>query len=397
MRRSLSLLVLSFAVLLVTALCAAPALAAGSGRSDTLVLRGLGHGKAALVVFASSASSLTPTTEWTGALPIHAKLACGNFDGVAADEALVLVPRGRLGARLYLFSPGVTGYLRTTLWNTTRAGFSVASAKVVAADINGDGRDELVVLARQGSRGARLWCLAWDGTKLKRTTLWSTTHTPFAVSATSLAAGDLSGDGMADLLLFSQVRTAVSLRGFASSGTKLVPHWHWSGHLPAATKLACGVPSGSARFAAWLVGPTSAARATLYTLKASSRSFTVHRSWSGTLRLKGAQLAAVDLAGAGPVDLVVMAPRGHSGATLTTLLPAGDGYKIQVAWSKTSGFAASTARLACARHCPACCSPDYGALECRGLRPRLGRLRSEQPHLLGSGSSRSGRGQDHSG
>ena len=67
-RRSLSLLVLSFTVLLLTTVCAAPALAASTGRSDTVVLRNLGHGKAALVVFASSASSLTPTTEWSGAL-----------------------------------------------------------------------------------------------------------------------------------------------------------------------------------------------------------------------------------------------------------------------------------------------------------------------------------------
>ena len=274
----------------------------------------------------------------------------------------MLVPRGRLGARLYLFSPGVTGYLRTTLWNTTRAGFSVASSKVVAADINGDGRDELIALARQGSHGARLWCLAWNGTKLKRTTLWSTTHAPFAVASTSLAAGDLNGDGKADLLLFSQAGTRASLRGFLSSGTKLVPRWHWSGHKPASTRLACGVPSGSAHFAAWLVSPTSAARAALFTLKATSRSFTVHRSWSGALRLRGTQLAAVDLAGAGPVDLVVLGPRGTAGATVTALLPRGSGYAARVAWGAKSGFPASRAALTCAPSLPSVLAPDTVAL-----------------------------------
>ena len=340
------------ALLLATALYATPALAASSGRSDTLVLRDLGHGKAALARFSYAGTSLLPTTEWSGALPAGAKLAAGSFDGAAADEALVLAPRGRLGARLYLFSPGVTGYLRTTLWNTTTAGFSVASSKVVAADINGDGRDELVVLTRQGSHGVRLSCFAWNGTKLRRTTLWSTSHAPLAVTSTSLAAGDLNGDGKADLLLFSQIRTSASLRGFLSSGTKLALHWHWSGHEPAGTHLACGVPSGAAEFAAWLVSPTSAAKAALYTLKATSRSFTLHRSWSGALRLRGAQLAAVDLAGAGPVDLVAMAPRGRSGATLTTLTPKGSAYIAQVAWSAKTGFAASRAALACAPSLP---------------------------------------------
>ena len=344
-RRLLTLVVLGAALLVGAALCAAPALA-DSGRSDTLVLRNLGHGKAALVVFASSASSLTPTTVWSGALPTGARLAAGSFDGAAADEALVLAPRGRLGARLYLFSPGVTGYACTTVWNTTKAGFSVASSKVVAADINGDGRDELVVLVPSSARGARLLGFTVNGAKLSRTTPWSSGHAPFAIASAQLAAGDLTGSGKTDLLVFSQAKSSAGLWGFRQSGTKLALHGHWSGHLPANTKLACGVTSNASRFSAWLVSPTSSSKARLTTLRATSRGFAAHRAWSGSLRLSDAQLSGVDLAGAGPVDLVVLAPKGKTGATLRTLTPKGSGYSAQVAWSVASGYQA--ARLTCA-------------------------------------------------
>ena len=344
-RRLLTLVVLGAALLAAAALCAAPALA-DSGRSDTLVLRDLGHGEAALVRFSYVGTSLVPTTEWSGALHSGTRLAAGSFDGAAADEALVLAPRGRLGARLVLFSPAVVGYSSTTLWSTTRAGFAASSAKLVAADLGGSGRHELVLLVPSGAHGARLLGFSISGAKLSRTTLWSSGHAPFAIASAQLAAGDLTGSGKSDLLVFSQARTSAGLWGFRPSGTKLALHWHWSGHLPATTKLACGVTSGSARFAALLASPTSSGKARLTTLRATSHSFAARRAWSGSLRLSDAQLSAVDLAGAGPVDRVVFARKGKTGATLTILTPRSGGYSAQVAWSVASGYQA--ARLTCA-------------------------------------------------
>ena len=136
-------------------------------------------------------------------------------------------------------------------------------SKLVAADFSGSGATSLSCSCPPGAHGARLLGFSISGAKLSRTTLWSTTRAPFSVASTPLAAGDLTGAGKADLLLFSQLRTAASLRGFLSSGTKLAPHWHWAGHLPAGTQLACGVASGSAKFAAWLLSPTSASKAAL--------------------------------------------------------------------------------------------------------------------------------------
>ena len=344
-RRLLTLVVLGAALLVGAALCSAPALA-DSGRSDTLVLRDLGHGKAALMRLSYVGTSLVPTTEWSGALPSGARLAAGSFDGAAADEALILVPRGKAGARLVLFSPAVLGYSSTTLWSTTRAGFIASSAKLVAADLGGSRRDELVLLVPSGAHGARLLGFSISGTRLSRTTLWSSSHAPFAIASAQLAAGDLTGSGKSDLLVFSQARTSAGLWGFRPSGTKLALHWHWSGHLPATTKLACGVPSGSSRFSALLASPTSSGKARLTTLRATSHSFAARRAWSGSLRLSDAQLSAVDLAGAGPVDLVVFARKGKTGATLTILTPRSGGYSAQVAWSVASGYQA--ARLACA-------------------------------------------------
>ena len=93
-QRVLLCLVLGGACLLA-AICAAPALAATTGRSDTLVLHSLGHGKAALVRFTYAGTNLVPTTVWSGALASGSRLAAGSFDGAAADEALSFPPAAR--------------------------------------------------------------------------------------------------------------------------------------------------------------------------------------------------------------------------------------------------------------------------------------------------------------
>ena len=287
MRRMLLFFVpLAGMLLVLPGLCAAPALAASAGRSDTLVLHNLGHGKAALMRFTYDRAALVPTTEWSGALPAGAKLACGSFDGVAADEALVLAPLGRHGARLLLLSPATVGYGATTLWSTAKAGFSATAAKIVAADLTGSGSDELVVLGalRRPRRPP-------FGPCLERHEAHS--HHPVEHEARALQRGlrpacrrrshRLGQERPARLL----VRSRPSLPSGVSvpRGTKLALHWHWASSLPAATKLACGVASGASHFAAWLLSPTSAGRARLTTLTATDRGFSAHRAWSGALRL----------------------------------------------------------------------------------------------------------------
>ena len=390
MRRSLSLLVLSFAVLLVTALGAAPALAATTGRSDVLVLHNHGHGKADLVRFTSSGASLTPTTEWSGALPAGAKLAAGSFDGAAADEALVLAPRGAHGARLLLFSPATVGYSAITLWSTSKAGFSVAAAKLVAADFSGSGSTSLSCSCPPAPTGPASGLLHQRREAQVGAPCGARPARPSAWPRRSLAAGDLTGSGKADLLVFSQLRTAASLRGFLSSGTNLAQHWHWAGRLPAATKLTCGVASGSAKFAAWLLSPTSASRACLTALKATSRGFSAHRAWSGTLRLRGAQHRRRKFGGGRSRRSRRAGSQGHdrchthhTDAAGHWLHPPDRLERKEWLCSRPPGLRALDAQHALFY--------DHAAFKRRDRQPHLCRLRREQPDLLGCGPGRRGR------
>jgi len=214
--------------------------------SSTFLLHREAAGKGQLLQLTGTAAALTSRSVWRGALARGAQLACGSFTGGVA-EAAVLVPAGKLGARLELFRAQPNGsYAPLAVWHTAKAGFTVAAAHLVAADVSGDGRDELLVLVPRGKRGAEIISFSFSASAAREHVLWRTSKAPFALKSAQLAATDLSGDGRLDLALFSRIGSKGRLDGFISSGARLTLTLRWQGRAGAATHLAAGPVVGSA-------------------------------------------------------------------------------------------------------------------------------------------------------
>ena len=314
--------------------------------SSTFLLHREAAGKGQLLQLTGTAAALTSRSVWRGALARGAQLACGSFTGGVA-EAAVLVPAGKHGARLELFRAQPNGsYAPLAVWHTAKAGFTVAAAHLVAADVSGDGRDELLVLVPRGKRGAEIISFSFSASAAREHVLWRTSKAPFALKSAQLAATDLSGDGRLDLALFSRIGSKGRLDGFISSGARLTLTLRWQGRAGAATHLAAGPVVGSAKGAAFLLSRSSSSRATLRSLTASGHGFTASTAWSGALALRGTQLACAALGSDGSGDVLVLT--GSSRAVgLTALLPAASGFSVSRCW-RASGLAVASLRLSAA-------------------------------------------------
>ncbi len=93
-----------------------------------------------------------------------------------------------------------------------------AAARTVVEDVNRDGRSDVVLLRPFGAAGSQLVGLLSTGTSFARTTLW--TSTAFRTSASKIAAADLNGDGRGDLVvLYNAGAAGTRLYQFISTGT----------------------------------------------------------------------------------------------------------------------------------------------------------------------------------
>jgi alpha-tubulin suppressor-like RCC1 family protein len=345
MKRALSLCFITAVTVLLLLPGSASATVAPTSNS-TFLLHREAAGKGQVLQLTGTAAALTSRSVWQGALASSAQLACGSFTGGIA-EAAVLVPTGKHGARLELFRAQPNGsYAPLTVWHAVKAGFTVAATHLTAADVSGDGRDELLVLVPLGKRGAEILGFSFSASAAKEHVLWKAGKVPFALTGAQLAATDLSGDGKVDLALFSHRGRVGHLYGFLSAGARLTLTLRWQGRAAAATYLAAGPVAGSAKGAAFLLSRSSSSQAKLTSLTPSGHGFTASTAWSGSLALRGAQLACTALGSDGSGDVLVLTGSSRA-VTLTALLPTASGFSVSRCW-KASGVAVASLRFSAA-------------------------------------------------
>jgi len=178
----------------------------GDGKDDLAFLRTNGTGGAALWRFLSTGRSFTMSVTWQAfgydLGQIGDRVAAGDFDGdgVADLAAAYQYPDGTYRIHVWRSAASYSG---AGGWYSSGSAFSLASvgSRMAAGDCNGDGRDDVVLVASLGSSGAAIWRYLSSGSGFRAGLGWSSAA-GYALGnvAGRVALGDANADGLADLV-----------------------------------------------------------------------------------------------------------------------------------------------------------------------------------------------------
>jgi len=196
------------------------------------VLAGTGSGLAAAVPVWSGPLELNGTTVFTGDVDNSARA------DLVIQMDMTKQPSPGSGLRYAVVLAGAASVSAPVTW-LDLPDLAAAGAKTVIADVNRDGRADLVVDRALGSAGSQMVGLLSTGRAFTQKTLWTSTGS-FRWSASRLASADVDGDGRGDIVVLYNAGAAGSrLYRFLSTGSSLTsagstadPTLLWAGAAP---------------------------------------------------------------------------------------------------------------------------------------------------------------------
>ncbi|WP_203855301.1 RICIN domain-containing protein [Plantactinospora mayteni] len=177
------------------------------GDDDIAALQGLAGGQLKLWAYLSTGNGFAaPALSWdsgaTGAGVAGANLVAADVDGDGDDDVVDMHDMGNAQThmRIHHATAGVFGG-PVTRWDSGVGAFDARRARFVAGDVDGDAlrRAEVVALYDDGNATARLVTWKGDGTVWTPTTRWSSGVGGFDATRGTLAAGDFDADGRTDI------------------------------------------------------------------------------------------------------------------------------------------------------------------------------------------------------
>jgi V8-like Glu-specific endopeptidase len=199
----------------------------GDGRADTVAFTRGNTGD--VWVSLSTGTGFGPATQWHGDFGFLSELpAVGDVNGDGKDD-IVVFTRGSSGFVYVALSTGST-FKASEKWH----GFFAPNAELPAVgDVNGDGKDDIITFHRgpagDGQRGDVYVALS-TGVKFGDTPFAPLWHDFFAVDNEIPGVGDFDGDGMDDIVVFARgtggdVYVALS-KGAKFGDGPFAPLWH---------------------------------------------------------------------------------------------------------------------------------------------------------------------------
>ena len=349
---ALTALILAFVVLALPSAAAAETAQNAAGRYDGLVLRDLGGKQAALVQLVADAGVFTPVELWRskkGAFDVRkATFVAGDVNGDGVGDGIVLYDLGHARSRLEIYLSDGSRAVRRVAWTSKRGAFAKARVKLAVADLNRDGRDDVIALYDRGRSSAALYRFISTGKAFRKTTGWSVRR-GFSCARAQLAAGDATGDGRDDAnVLYRSTTTSSRLDVFAAGASKFTRKTFWRGKYAAGrARLTAGDVDSDGRFDAVCLYRKPDNTGRLDVFLSSKKAFAKPAVWydgaGGPLPATSCRFAAGDVTGDGRADVVIAQPTGDTSSSLTTCVSTGDGFEPQDWWS--GGWIYHTMRL----------------------------------------------------
>ncbi|NUT33886.1 MAG: VCBS repeat-containing protein [Hamadaea sp.] len=201
----------------------------GDGKADAVTFT---HGNDADAwVALSTGTAFAGSTKWHDFFaPRHELAAVGDVNGDGKDDIVSFTHDG-LGDVWVALSTG-DSFAASQKWHDW---FALAGEYPAVADVNGDGKDDVITFTQGPDTAADVYVALSTGTSFAASAKW---HDLFAVGSELPRVGDVTGDGKADIVAFScdahaDTYVAVSTgTSFAGTGLKWNDYFCLGGEFP---------------------------------------------------------------------------------------------------------------------------------------------------------------------
>ncbi len=186
----------------------------GDRRAEVIV--GSGVNRKSEVKLYTERGTLLATFAPYGKSTIGATVAAGDIDGDGKAEIITAPASGTGAIRAFRYNSKtkkVTSLAATTVAKSYRGGFNLA-----VSDLNLDGKFEILTAQRASANGVAIYRL--QGTKLVKGGSFVAYPIRFR-SGISVAAGDINGDGLPEILTVGGAGYWADVKAFTSAGKKV--------------------------------------------------------------------------------------------------------------------------------------------------------------------------------
>jgi hypothetical protein len=293
-------------------------------RADAAMVYDQGNASAKIYRWYSSGSAFGRLSDYqSGAFHLSNvgdRVAAGDVDGDGKDDVVMAYQLGDGTFAFYVFKRGITG---SGQWYVSGA-FNLTSVRgrLVVGDFTGDGKAEPALVRDNGDGTMTIY--RWQSTGSSFTRLADYHSGAFSMSNVGerVAAGDVDGDGKDDVVMAYQLGDGTFAFYVFRSGISSLGQWYVSGNYglgPVAGRMVVADFTGDGKAEPALVRDNGDGTMRIYRWKSSGSSFTRltdYSSGSFSLANVGDRVASGDVTGDGKADIVMAYQNGNGTSTL---------------------------------------------------------------------------------
>jgi hypothetical protein len=307
-----------------------------------------GNGTVAINRWQSTGTAFTPTTGYSGQYDLSQvgnRVAAGDVNGDGATDVVTARQNADGTFAFDVFGGGVTPL--GTWYTSGQFDLANAANRLVVADFNGDGKAEPAIAY---DRGTTMTIFRWKSTGTSFTLDSQFNSGAFSLGNVGdrMAAGDVTGDGIADIVMAYQLADGTFAFYVFKSGSTSLGQWYKSGQYTLAHvggRLVLGDFNFDGKAEPDLVYDNGDGTAKIYHWTSTGSAFT-HQSNDQAIAVDpaalGDRVAAGDVTGDG-VDDLVLAVGQDDGSVTHFVSAAGTG--TPTAFESTPTGVAAAGRL----------------------------------------------------
>jgi hypothetical protein len=195
--------------------------------ADVISAYAFSSGQMGLYVTPGSAGPSTTSLWWKsskhGWAPGNTKLTTSRaFTGFGPRNPVALYKSNKR-AQLWVFTENTpTSFLPVKVWQSAKNAWALKKSKIVGGDFNHDGKGDVAILYNYGHKTSGIWTFISNGTTYTKHKAWKSAKGKFNWDKSKLMAADVDGDSIDEVVVAYQVSGQTAMRVFQPDVTGAV-------------------------------------------------------------------------------------------------------------------------------------------------------------------------------